>query len=153
MNKAWKILEASFGLGKSGDYRFDQDLEDLPSKSPMKMSRNDQYHNDWSDSNDKKSRRDHLVGSPKIGEEKSANCPMCGSETNSDLGEAVGGMDTFDIGAGVSGTDPTALDEPIKLTIGKKQLSFTADDMVELIKSGELQKMIQAGKIRKLPGV
>lgn len=57
------------------------------------------------------------------------------------------------IGAGVTSKVPGAVDQDIKLTIGRRQMSFKPDEFVEMIASGQLQGMVAGGQVRKLPGV
>ncbi len=57
------------------------------------------------------------------------------------------------IGAGVTSRVAGAGSEPIRLTIGRKQMEFSPQEFVELIDSGQLQGMVAGGQVRKLPGV
>lgn len=63
--------------------------------------------------------------------------------------EAVDALDE----AGLTSTDPGVLNQKVKLTIGKSQVEFTVPEMLELIKNGQLQSMVQSGQVRKLPGM
>ena len=64
-----------------------------------------------------------------------------------------GSMTPTPIGAGVTSRVSGATGEPIRLTVGKQQLSFSPDEFVEMIQDGSLTRMVQSGQVRKLPGV
>jgi hypothetical protein len=59
----------------------------------------------------------------------------------------------LDVGAGVKTQFSQAGALPIKLTIGKKQHTFTPEEFVEMIESGQIQQMVNGGQVRKLPGI
>lgn len=112
----------------------------------------------FDDGEDPQNRRDHRMDSKKTRDQREVDRRR--REDDAQYDEAAPppipprrGASATPIGAGVTSRVPGAPGEPIRLTVGKQQLSFSPDEFVEMIQDGSLARMVQSGQVRKLPGV